>query len=210
MTDLKNIRRQSQNQAKAIGCVTNDHLPLLEWPLSPRVLNDIADRLFCVLSIVACSYGFPKPKAWSWLVREHLEPSLTPNEMAYLKAAPDQQPDTALQWRVEALWALAWCVGVHDTLDFTKTCSDSFVTMLPDLAQDESTERLRSRMARRDMTEILQSADLAYCLHWSVRDAQIKKRPVPSNLQAQILQQRRHTLDWVLGEEEWDKVSLDT
>ena len=62
----------------------------------------------------------------------------------------------------------------------------------------------------RPQEAILSQFDLAYCLHWAVRDAMLKGQAVPGKLSGNAIIERRRALEWVAGEEAWDEVLLDT
>lgn len=209
MTMLE-MREQNLNVAKALGYPVNESLPVLDDPEEIRSLSDTTDRMLCLNAVVASSYGFSKNKAMKWLEREGAVNHLAESEKEYLQSESDEMANAQKQWQVEALWALAWCVGCHDQLDFADSCSDGFIQMLPDIAKDESTERFRETLNLRNVPEILQKADLAYCLHWAVRDAETRGHKAPGKVPGNVVAERRRALDWVIAEDQWDDLTLDT
>ncbi len=62
----------------------------------------------------------------------------------------------------------------------------------------------------KSVSEIAKALDLAYCLHWSIRDAEIHGREIPRVLSPNVIIQRRKALEWMFSEENWDEVTLDT
>jgi hypothetical protein len=74
----------------------------------------------------------------------------------------------------------------------------------------QPTGEIRGALALRPTTEIAAAADLAYCLHWAVRDARLNDRRAPSGLEELEVMERRRALDWLLGNDDWYSVSLDT
>ncbi len=208
--DTQRIREKSLEAAKELGYPTNENLPLMEVVKQVRSVSEAADRLLALYAVVACSYGFPKDKAKKWLIREGLIDLLTLTEKAYLEAGSRGDLDTTKQWQVEAIWALAWCVGVHADLEFSDSCSDNFIQMLPDIAKDAATDSFRSGLQLRDKAEIASYTDLAYCLHWALRDAEIKGQKIPGKVPGNVVVERRHALEWMIGHDSWDEVTLDT
>lgn len=204
------IRRRNLERARQLGYPTNDRLPLLDAVDEFRGLEEATDRLLCLYSVVACSYGFSKEKAQVWLVREGVDGALSESDRLYLEMSPDSGPDTSRQWQVEALWALAWCVSCHDELDFSDSCSDAFIQMLPDIAKDAATGSFRESLSLRDKQVVLEKADLAYCLHWAIRDAEIEGQPVPGKVPGNVVVERRRALEWMISRDGWDEVQLDT
>jgi hypothetical protein len=55
-------------------------------------------------------------------------------------------------------------------------------------------------------------ADELLNLHWRARDAEINGRPMPRDLDIEIIQERHHAINWVIGYEglPWDEVTTDT
>ncbi len=207
---MMSIRKTNLAKANRLGYPINPSLPLLDPVEKCRELSEITDRLFCLYAVVACSYGFSKERALSWLKREGVVDSLSGAENQYLHNKSDTGIDSRMQWKVEALWALAWCLECHPDLDFADSCSDSFIGLLPDIAKDASTKEFRQGLNLRDQAEILSKTDLAYCLHWAIREAELKGVKPPGRVPANVVVERRHALEWVIGQDSWDDVSLDT
>jgi hypothetical protein len=114
----KNVRDQSLAEARRLNYPVNVNLPALDEVLGLRGIADVGRRLLSLHTVVATSYGFPKEKALQWLHQEDLADALTVEEGIYLKTKTTAAQNNAMQWQVEALWALAWAVGCHDGLDF--------------------------------------------------------------------------------------------
>jgi NADPH-dependent 2,4-dienoyl-CoA reductase/sulfur reductase-like enzyme len=55
-------------------------------------------------------------------------------------------------------------------------------------------------------------ADETMRLHWEARNAQIKGRPAALNVDLEIIQERHHAINWVIGYDalDWDEVTTDT
>ena len=49
-------------------------------------------------------------------------------------------------------------------------------------------------------------------LHWQARDARIHSKPTPPHVNIEIIQERHHAINWVIGYEglPWDEVTTDT
>ena len=83
--------------------------------------------------------------------------------------------------------------------------------VLPDLKADEPTTRLRVRAGSlRSAEEILSALDISYCLHWAIRDAALTCSPAPAKLTGYVIVERRRALEWLVSEEGWDELTLDT
>ena len=118
---------------------------------------------------------------------------------------------TAFQWRVESLWALAWAGGYFSYLDFSQPCSDYLVKLLPDLNSQASSEAFRQKFNLRPIEELLPMVDLAYCLHWAVREEELQGQAnKPEKVQSQVIVERRLGLEWLICDVPWEDVPLDT
>lgn len=108
------------------------------------------------------------------------------------------------------MWALAWALGLVQELDFWKDCDNGFVTMMPNLKTEESGEEVRSKSRLRPVDELASACDTAYCLHWAVRQSELEGKRPPDALKPYVVIERRRALEWLLGDEPWDALSLDT
>ncbi|KAI5931817.1 Methionine--tRNA ligase, mitochondrial [Manis javanica] len=61
-------------------------------------------------------------------------------------------------------------------------------------------------------SEILDALDQHYRLHWIVRQAQVQQQPAPAGLNADVLMERHHALNWLVLFEgnDWDDVDTPT
>lgn len=207
---MNQIRDRSLEKARDLGYPVNPDLPLLDDVGVCRGLSQATDRFLCLYAMVASSYGYPKEKALSWLTREGVSSALAESEHSYLNEAATKNQDAAKQWQVEGLWALAWCLSCHDDLDFSDSCSDDFIQMLPDISKNASTKSFRGTLKVRGLGEFLEQLDLAYCLHWAIREAEAQGQRPPGQVPPNVVVERRRALEWMAGEGGWDEVSLDT
>lgn len=183
-------------------------LPTLEPISVTRDAPQVLDRLFCLNAIAAVAYGFSNHRARAWLDREGLLQSLTREEAAFIGGAGAREP---FQLLVEGAWALAWALRLAPALDPWAGADAAFVRVLPDLKVDERTTRLRkSAGSLRSGEELLPALDLSYCLHWAVRDAALTASPPPGELIPYVIVERRRALEWLVSDEQWDNLALDT
>lgn len=201
------FRVWSSERLSRAGLRISPTLPVID-EFSPRSTVEIVDRILCLNAVAAAAHGFDKGKALSWLEQENVSENLTVSEGEFLTSGQDNA--NAFKIQVEGIWALAWIIGIVPNLDFWQTCDSQFVRMLPDLKTSESSAEIRARAETRDDTEIGFAVDLAYCLHWLLRENAINEKPPPKGLLPFILEERRRALEWAIGEMGWDEVSLDT
>lgn len=208
--DTTDLRELSRDHVQALGFPFNPNLPVLDAAGITRSSDDVLERILTLHACIACGYGFPKPQALSWLEQESLNGCLTEPEAKFL-AGKAEAKRTAFQWRVEAIWALTWAAGYLGDLDFSKSCSDDLVKLLPDLNSQASSEGFRQQCNLRSAEEVLPMVDLAYCLHWAVREEGLRGQANKlGRVQSQVIVERRLGLEWLICDESWEDITLDT
>jgi hypothetical protein len=141
--------------------------------------------------------------------------ALTPKERAFLNdAAPDQQQITNFVWRYEALWMLAWAIGLVEELCYpSETCDVGILSRIL-LASNE--EALLKKAKLLPTETLLDALDLHFRLHWLVRQRQNGKAPDGemggNDLNPGVVLERHHALNWLVqhGGTEWDDVQTPT
>ncbi len=206
--DLELIRNQSLQTAERLGYNVIKSLPRLDEAVRTRSLDEAVKRLLCLHAAAACAYGFDRKKALSWLQQENANQSLAASERQFLEQGIGDPNRFKIQ--IEGMWTLAWVLGLTPNLDFGKDCDGGFAALLPNLKVNENSSSLRQRTKLRSVEEIIRADDLVYCLHWSVRQAQLDGGKPPGKVQPYVVEERRRSLDWMLSNEQWDDVSLDT
>ena len=199
---------QSVDRAAKAGIVIPTALPLLETSLRVRSQGEAAARLFCLHAVVAASYGFDNVRALEWLRREGLDALLVDAELSFLQSG-NGNPQV-FQTQVECMWALAWALSLVGQMDFWTDCDDRFVTLMPNLKVGERIAETQRKLRLRRDDDLVSACDLAYCLHWAVRQAALEGKQPPARLKAHVVVERRRALEWLLSDERWDAVSLDT
>lgn len=206
--ETKEIRAHSSKTASKAGIQIPATLPLLEEGLCVRPVSEAVNRLLVLHVLAAVAYGFDRMKALAWLKQEKLEKLLTPTESAFVTSGVGT-PMT-FQVQIEAMWALAWALGLVPQIDFWKDCDNRFAAMLPDLKINQSGAEWHAKARMRSADELITACDLAYCLHWAARQAQLEHKAPPVRLKSYVVEERRRSLEWLLSNEQWDAVSLDT
>lgn len=201
-------RKCSWEFIQELGLNTNPSLPLLDHMSQAREEKDICDRLLCLHSLAAVAYGLPRERAKAWLQEEGLMRLLGPHESRFLSG--EDSDAWCFRLQIEGMWALAWVLGVAKDLAPCIACSESFVKMLPDLSKEESSGQFRSKLNVLPCEQIVQCADLYYCLHWALCQRQLNGMPPLQQPQLSVVKERRRALDWVLSSEHWWEISLDT
>ena len=205
---LKMIRKQSQERAADLGYDINESLPLLDEIRVGRSATVITSRLFAMLCVAACAYGFDRKKAISWLEQQGSYELLSTAECRYLKSGVGDRQ--RFMHQIEGMWALGWCINVVPEMDFGQPCSQDFISYFPDLKKGESGELFRSKASLRSDESIASQCDLSFCLHWSIVHAELQKKKAYASVKPFVVIERRRAFEWILTGCEWDEVALDT
>lgn len=208
MEKNRNIRAQSLGVATKAGVNVAETLPLLDGDLDIRETTEVVNRLLAMHAIAAAASGFQKEKALAWVRQEELVGVMTASEVKFLVSGEGNPSAFLLQ--IEGMYALAWALSMTQQFDFWRDCDNRFVAILPNLLVGQSGDKWHREAKMRIKDEIFAALDLAYCLHWSVRQAELDGKAPPARLKAYVVVERRRAFEWLLGEESWDAVSLDT
>jgi hypothetical protein len=206
--DVKRVRDKSLATAHRLGYAVNPDLPLIGETTLHRTNDEIVDRVLAMYATAASAYGFDADSALTWVDRESAGHALTKSERAFLTETRGDAERFKAQ--VESIWALAWSICVVPVLDFSRPCADDFVFALPDIKRGASTEEFRKKATMRALSEILPACDLAYCLHWAIRDAQLRGVSLPGKVDRHVVIERRRALEWLLHDANWEDIPLDT
>ena len=203
------MREESIGTARLLGVDVPATLPLLDVGLEMRSAAEITSRILAMNAVAATAYGFEKAKAISWLKQEALTDLLSETERQFIFEGTGQP--SRFQVHVEGMWALAWSMGVVNEMNFAKDCDNRFVTILPNIKQSQSSAEFRKKVKPRPLDQVVAACDLAYCLHWAIRQAELSGNRPPGNLKNYVVVERRRALEWLLsGDTAWDDGSLDT
>jgi hypothetical protein len=159
--------------------------------------------------VISAAFGTEKEQVDRWLKQELLWDCLVASERKFL-SKKGKQEDVLLQYQVESLWALNWGLGYVERLDFSEVCADGLVDLMPDIYSLAGSGEYVRNTRLRSVEEVEEACDLSYCLHWGVRDAAIRGRVLPTPVPSYVTVYRRKALEWMLSDESWDEIRLDT
>jgi hypothetical protein len=110
----------------------------------------------------------------------------------------------------EALWALTWAVAFHNRLDHASFCDNRLANMFPNIRSNEAANNFIHSASLRSEAEILEALDLTYCLHWALVDEELWQKPKDHDVSGYVIVERRRALEWLVANDQWDEISLDT
>ena len=192
-----------------MGLAGNKALPLLDSPPTLRSQGEVVERALTLYCVVAIANGGPAGPAVDWLRAERLTSVLSHDEALWLEKRNESDRDRHLS-EEEALWALVWALGFISELKSLEYCEPSLAGLFPRVTRKETSKAFRDRARLRQPQQIFAAADLLYCMHSAIRDAELNRRPTPLPIETYVIEQRRRALEWILSDFDWDDVPLDT
>jgi hypothetical protein len=216
---------------RAVRDASLDELERLGLPLPPpgfplvweagdgvelRATGEIEARVAVLHVVVARCFGMPAEQAMGWLLGSHLVELVTPPEWEFVMGAKGDHRSFVLHH--EAVFALAWLLGLSRHLDPTAPPEERLMRQMPDLPGEETFDSWRSRalVAPRDPIEAAVLLDLYYCLDWSFQQAERDGLPLPGDVDGNAIGQRRWALEWAVvfhgpyheAPADWEEVDL--
>lgn len=164
--------------------------------LRPR--SELEARAAVLNVVLARCFGMPPDLAMSWLLEGRLVDSVTQPEWQFVMADKGDRRSFALH--LDALFALAWLLGLAKHLDPLEPPDERLVKLFPDLPAGEpySAWRARTLTAPREPGEAAAILDLYCCLDWVHLAAEQRGVAVPGKLDSNAIGQRRWALEWAV------------
>ena len=214
-------RNKSNEIITKMGILTCKDLPILE----DDMVNDLKDidkmckrAIASLLSIqLACDineeYDYEKSKEmFSNLLKEfNVEDSLNLKEKKIFDGTYSKQDVLDVTWEYECYWSLLWALSLIDDEELkpNKICNCEKAITLVSKSKDYSD--FKSKCKLRDPYEILDMLDLFYRYHWACVEKRINPDTNISDLNPEVVYERRRGLEWLFSEEDdWHEISLDT
>lgn len=206
----KRLRKRSAKELRHRKLFVPKHLPLLVKPETgvKRALDEVVSRTLCLTTVAAVAHGLDPDIAIKWIRNEGLNDDLTVDERSFLQDGKGDRD--AMKDHVQSVALLCWTLKILPELDPWSEVPDDLVTHLPDPRKSESGDVLGNKANLRDSAEIAAHADLLYCLHWNLVHCQLNRLPLPQGLSPFTVIPRRRAIEWLVCDEEWSNVPLDT
>ncbi len=209
------IRRKARSESllETQGLPINRALPLIgvDDGERPRQVEEIAYRALCLLPISGRGCGL-EPEDEARMIQNHgLTAHFTPAEQAYIKdPSPPDPVRVQFCWHFESAWVLLWALGyVEEGLSPPKEVCD--VHRAYQMAADRPGGDFLAEAKPVAFTEILDQADLAYRMHWAVRQSWMTGEDLPDDINPSIVYERNYALNWLIEPDvNWDEVETDT
>lgn len=199
---------------------TDVHIPETLPPVASeaevllRGSREVAERACCLLAVAVRAESLASGDPLSVTAIAERFPKtrdrFSPVERAFLHAeTPDRQSIINHAWRYEALWVLEWALGLVPALPMPDQICD--VPAVAKAIFDRGEDAILEAQLR-PTGEILDALDLHLRLHWAIRQARLEGQATPINLDAGVVQERHHALNWLCRFQDaaWDDVDTPT
>ena len=200
--DPLRVRAASIDQLRRLDLPTPPpQFPLIWEPgddVELRPQSEIEGRIAILNVVLARCYGMPGEAAMAWLLDAHLLDHLSKPEWSFLATGEGEHPSFTLH--LEAIYALAWLLGLVATLDPSEPAPGSLVEKLPHLPSKEAFIAWHGRTSPMPAPppEAAAALDLIYCLDWSYLEAQRRRVRLPGLIDSNCIGQRRWALEWAV------------
>jgi hypothetical protein len=179
-----------------------------------RSPDEVARRALALFSVVGLAQGAERKLVRQWLRENELWDALSPIEAGFIDASPPSRRQVVnATWWSERLVMLLWALGEIDELPAADKQCDTreFQGVLPPFA-DVSVPAFIAHATLRADADLIEMADLVLGLHWAARNAELVDRAPRVPVDVEIIQERHHAINWVIGYDSapWDDVTTDT
>jgi len=180
-------------------------------PDEVRSPDEVATRALALFSVIALAFGADRSEITGWLTGHDLWRELAPSEAGFVDTpTPSRQQVVHASWLCERLIVLLWALDAVDELPPPdEQCDTSvFQEILPPYSTTSVADFLASAQLRPE-AELIAMADDMRALHREARDADIKGRPTQPRADTEVIQERHHAINWIIGHggADWDDVT---
>ena len=213
MTDEQKHQIKSDNEKiiKQKGYRVNDWLPILDTP-PPRTLEEIRGRMSVMNALINIAFEAPTYIIKEWIEKQNLTIFLSNSEKEILEKDNNDLTEidvNSIRWYLEGLWALMWLTKMIDNLDAEKPVGEHMSSLLPNLEQGDTNQKLDSLQNKLQEIDIYTMLDYYYRLHWYCVDERLNGRQ--SKLNEGQIYERRKSLEWAYNRaNDWDNVEMGT
>jgi hypothetical protein len=190
-------------------------LPAIQFEdeIELRTAEEVGIRIACLFLVVGHAFEPSSEDFKEYLEEYKLREHLTPQETSFMSnPSPDSQSLTDFTWRSEALFLLMWAAGLFEELPWPDHQSDTgeIVSKFP--KYDQSPWPFIQGLKLRSKSDILDASDLIYRLHWAVRSIETEEDSMPGGVDAEVVQEWHHAINWISKYEglDWDQETTDT
>lgn len=110
----------------------------------------------------------------------------------------------------EGLAVLLWALNLFEMPSADERCSpDDFRSAISSPDSGSASDFIKSARCR-SPDELAAEAERIWQLHWQARDGGRHHKGPREPVDLNIIGERHHAINWIIGDEEWDDVLTDT
>jgi hypothetical protein len=177
-----------------------------------RGADEVAKRALILAAVTSCTVNEPRSAVIAWLKYEKLWRETTPMERKYLLERVSSRRKIVFSWRIEALVPLLWALNkIQRMPKLSERCVPASLEGTV-IRPPHPTRQYIASASLRSEAEISAEYENIYQAHWKVRDAWRKNKSPPKRFDPEVVQERHHGFNWLMGymNQPWDDVTTDT
>jgi hypothetical protein len=177
-----------------------------------RGADEVAKRALILAAVTSCTAGEAKSAVIVWLKHEKLWRETTPTERKFLLERASTRRKIAFSWKIEALVPLLWALNKIERMPKLSERFDLASLEGTVIRPPHSTRQYIASVSLRTEAELSAEYEDLYQAHWKVRDAQRKNKSPPKRFDPEVVRERHHGFNWLMGymNQPWDDVTTDT
>lgn len=200
------VRDQVLSHLETLGVVLKARLP----EISERIVRpprEVAVRVIELYALIATSMpDVPAGEVRDWLKEVGLWKGICAWEKGLLRRAPrrlSEKERKNISWLRESMYTLCWSLSQVDKLPppYHESNSDD---LLPFVPPQVSVQTFLDSAKYRPSADIYFAIDLHYCIHSAIRAGDAVE------MDESVVRERRQALEWLISQEPWWEVTLDT
>jgi len=212
-------KRRSIEILRTQGIPYIEELPVIEssYEVTGKTLEEIAKR--AIVLCISCNFASDilsnKKKRYlkdskkfflKLLDTFNVKDAMTKEEKELFDKM-DKELAIQISWQLEGYLILLWTLGLIDEIEFPDVLVDpDSVTSL--VSSCSSYKEFLEQCQLRDVEDVLDLADLTYRYNWYCVESRINDdEPI---INPEIVMERHRALNWLLSDDEWDNVEIET
>jgi hypothetical protein len=179
----------------------------------PRSAREIGIRALVLHGVVAVAHGVESEPIVQWFREQGLWEHATPNEVALLESPTSitERQRIAFAWDVEAEWTFLWMVRKIPVLGLPTSLCDTRLLIeeiIPELGT--SVEPFLATCDLQPQDLLFAEDDRTYDLWCYYNVDKGAGKPLPTDIQPSVLQERVKAFEWLNGWHPWDECCGDS
>lgn len=191
-----------------------EHLPAIvsDEDAKIRSKEEIVKRAIALQMVAVKSEGTEEEIMKKIISDFKAEEFFTPIEKKFIeKENPTESEKVYFDWQYECYWVMLWVLSYVDTLDYPDHVCD-VQKAVGIMKEAGNYENFIEKAKVREISEILDEADLIYRYDWACVNARVKGEEVPGKLNPEVVVERHRALNWLINymDQNWDDIKPNT